>query len=173
MEEKQVMSHLVKGLLISLIIIVLSIAGYFSGVAQEKWYNWAVNILLCVAIIIACVHYANQKDGFVTFGNVFSHGFKITAIAALIILAYSVLSVGFLFPDIKEKALERARQQMEDRGNLTEDQIEKYMDFTKKYFIAFLVFGVMIGTVVIGVIGSLIGAAVAKKKPVNPLDQMN
>jgi hypothetical protein len=31
---------------------------------------------------------------------------------------------------------------------------------------------ILFGTLIVGAIASLIGAAVAKKKPVNPLDQM-
>jgi hypothetical protein len=42
----------------------------------------------------------------------------------------------------------------------------------KKYFMIFLVLGVIFGTLVWGCIASLIGAAVAKKKKINPLDQM-
>jgi len=32
---------------------------------------------------------------------------------------------------------------------------------------------ILFGTLVVGAIASLIGAAVAKKKPVNPLDQLS
>ena len=173
MEEKKVMSHFVAGLLIGLILIVFSIAGYLTDMYQQNWYNWAVNIILCIAIIVACITYANQKDNYVTFGNVFSHGFKTTAIIAIIVLVYTVLTMGVLFPEMKEKALELAQKRMEEKGNLTDDQIEKGMEFTKKYFMAFVIFGVMIGTLLFGVVASLIGAAIAKKKPVNPMDQLN
>ncbi len=170
MEEKKIMSPQMKGLLISLIVIVLGIAGYFTDLAFSGWYNWVVNIVMFVAIIIACVHFANQKEGYVTFGNVFSHGFKITLVIALIVLAYSLVSTTVLFPEIKEKAIEMQRTKMEERG-MSEDQIETGMNFAKKYFLAFMVFGVIIGTLIFGAIASLIGAAVAKKKPVNPLNQ--
>ena len=167
------MSHFIAGLLIGLIIIVFSVAGYLTGIYKENWYNWAVNIVLFIAIVIACIAYANQKNNYVTFGNVFSHGFKTTVIIALIILAYTILSMVILFPDMKEKGLELAQKRMEERGNLTDEQIQQGMDFTKKYFMAFVIFGVMIGTLLFGVVASLIGAGIAKKKPVNPMDQLN
>jgi hypothetical protein len=173
MEENKIMSHIIKGALISLIVIVLGIAGYFSGIAMQGWFNWAVNGILFIAIIIACIHYANQKNGFVTFGNVFSHGFKTTAVAAVILVVYTLLSLGLLFPEIKDKAIEMTQQSMEERGNMSDEQIEQALGFTRKYFMAFAIFGTLIGTVVFGCIASLIGAAFAKKKPVNPLDQMN
>jgi uncharacterized membrane protein YciS (DUF1049 family) len=172
MEDQKIMSPLIKGVLISLVVIILGIAGYFTGIGFEPWYNWVVNGILFIAIVIACIHYANQKDGYVTFGNVFSHGFKISAFVAIILVVYSVLSTTLLFPELKDKAIEMQRQRMEERGT-SDDQIEQAMTFTKKYFMAFMIFGVMIGTIIFGVIASLIGAAIAKKKPVNPLDQLN
>lgn len=168
MEENKIMSPQIKGLLIALIVVVLGIAGYFTNLAFSGWYNWVVNIVMFVAIIIACVHFANQKEGYVTFGNVFSHGFKITMVVTIILLVYSVLSTTVLFPEIKEKAIEMQRTKMEEKG-IAEDQIEVGMNFAKKYFMAFLIFGVIIGTLIFGAIASLIGAAVAKKKPVNPI----
>jgi hypothetical protein len=173
MEEQKIMSHFIKGLLISLIIIVLGVAGYVAGIAMESWYNWAVNGIMFIAIIVACIYYANQKDGYVTFGNVFSHGFKTSAIIALIMVVYTLLSISVIFPEIKEKSIEVAQQRMEEKGNMTDDQIETAIAFTKKFFLVFAVFGAMIGTIIFGLIASLIGAAVAKKKPMNPLDQMN
>ena len=77
-----------------------------------------------------------------------------------------------LFPEMKDKTLEMARQRMEERGNLSDSQIEQGVEFTKKFFIPFAIGGTLLGTLIFGTVASLIGAAVAKKKPVNPLDQM-
>ena len=172
MEENKIMSPQIKGILISLIIIVIGIAGYFTGIAYEGWYNWVVNGILFIAIILACVYYANQKDGYVTFGNVFAHGFKVTAVVAVILLIYTLISMTFLFPDMKEKIFEMQQSKMEEKG-LPDDQIETAMNMMKKYFMLFLILGVIIGTLIFGCIASLIGAAVARKKPVNPFSQIN
>ncbi len=172
MEEQKVMSHFIKGVLISLIVIILGIVGYYAGLSMETWFSWSVNGILFIAIIIACVHYANQKEGLVTFGNVFSHGFKTSAIIALIMVVYTLLSMTVLFPDIKEKVMEMTQKSMEEK-NQSDDQIETALGFMRKFFLVFAVFGAMIGTLVFGLVASLIGAAVAKKKPINPLNQMN
>lgn len=170
MEEKKITSPQIKGLIIALIVIVLGIAGYFTDLAFTTWFNWVVNLVMFIAVIFACVHFANEKEGYVTFGNVFMHGFKVSAVIAIILLVYSLLSVNVIFPEIKEKTIEMQLKQMEERG-MTEDQIETAMNFTKKYFTVFMIFGVLIGTIIFGCIASLIGAAVAKKKPMNPLSQ--
>ena len=171
MEETKIMSPQIKGLLIALIVIILGIAGYFTELGFSSWYNWVVNAIMFAAIIIACVHFANQKQGYVTFGNVFLHGFKITAVIAIIVLVYSLLAFTVLFPDMKEKIFEMQQAQMEKQG-LDDDKLEQGMTMMKKYFMIFLVLGVIFGTLIWGCIASLIGAAVAKKKKINPLDQM-
>jgi len=171
MEETKIMSPQIKGLLIALIVIILGIAGYFTELGFSSWYNWVVNAIMFAAIIIACVHFANQKQGYVTFGNVFLHGFKITAVIAIIVLVYSLLAFTVLFPDMKEKMFEMQQAQMEKQG-LDDDKLEQGMTMMKKYFMIFLVLGVIFGTLIWGCIASLIGAAVAKKKKINPLDQM-
>jgi len=60
---------------------------------------------------------------------------------------------------------------MEERG-MTQDQIDTAMKMVKKYFMLFLVLGVILGTIIFGCIASLIGAAVAKKNKVGPFDQV-
>ena len=170
MEETKIMSPQIKGLLIALIVIILGIAGYFTNLGFSTWYNWVVNAIMLAAIIIACVHFANQKQGYVTFGNVFLHGFKITAVVAIIVLVYSLLAFTVLFPDMKEKIFEMQQAQMEKQG-LDDDKLEQATTMMKKYFMIFLVLGVIFGTLIWGSIASLIGAAVAKKKKANQLDQ--
>ena len=170
MEENKIMSPQIKGLLIALIVIVLGIAGYYTDLGFNNWFNWVVNGIMFVAILVACVHFANQKEGYVTFGNVFLHGFKITAVVAVILLVYTLLAFTVLFPDMKERIFEMQQAQMEKQG-LDDDKMEQGMAFMKKYFMIFLVLGVIFGTLIWGCIASLIGAAVAKKKPVNPMTQ--
>ena len=170
MEENKIMSPQIKGILISLIIIIIGIAGYFTDLAFSSWYSWAVNGLLVLAIIFACVHYANQKDGYVTFGNVFGHGFKVTAVVTVILLIYTLLAMTVLFPDMKQRIFDMQQAQMEEK-NLPDDQIETAMNMMKKYFMLFLVLGVIVGNLIFGCIGSLIGAAAAKKRNINPMDQ--
>jgi hypothetical protein len=171
MEENKIMSPQIKGVLISLIVIILSIAGYFTDLSFTAWYPWAINLLLLVAIIIACVHFANQKDGYVTFGNVFLHGFKITLVVTLFLLLYTVLATTVLFPDMKEKIFEMQRTKMEESG-LDDDKLEQAMTMMKKYFTVFAIGATIFGTLIWGAISSLIGAAIAKKKKFNPLDQV-
>jgi len=170
MEENKIMSPQIKGVIIALTIIILGIAGYYSGLAFSGWYNWAVNAVMIIGLIIACVHFANQKDGYVTFGKVFLHGFITSVVITVIIVIYSVLAFTVLFPDMKEKMLEMQVEQMEKSG-MDDDKIDQAKDATKRFFWVGVIGGGIFVTLIIGCIASLIGAAVAKKRKVNPMDQ--
>jgi len=173
MEEKKITTHVTKGLLVALILIVIGVIAHFAGIETQSWYRWLPLVILLVAIIWGCTNYSSQMNGQVTFGNVFGHGFKMSAVITVILILWGIISVVLIFPDSKEKAIETARQQMEDSGKLTDSEIEQRLEFTRKFFLLFVVLFTLIGTLIVGAIASLIGAGVAKKKPVNPLDQMS
>ena len=113
--EKKVTSHFVKALVISLGLFILGLIANFAGFEAETWYQFLPTILLVVAIIWACISYANQMDNAVSFGNVFGHGFKVTALVALISLVLALISIYVIFPDSKDKAIEMTRQKLEKK----------------------------------------------------------
>jgi len=173
MVEKKIMTHVVKGVLVSLILIVIGVIGRVTNIESQGWFRWISLIVLCIAVIWACIFYSNQMNNQVTFGNVFVHGFKMSVVITLLLIVWTILAVTVIFPDTKEKALEMARQQMEDAGKMTDSQIDQAIEATKKFFFVIVIGSILFGTLIVGAIGSLIGAAAAKKKPVNPLDQMS
>ena len=167
------MTHVVKGVIVALILIVVGLVGHFAGIDMQTWFRWLPLLILCAGVIWGCIYYSQQLNGYVTFGNVFSHGFKMTAVITIIVIIWTVISVTLIFPEVKEKALDTARQQMEDRGTMSSAEIDRAVDITKRFFMVFTIGYILFGTLIVGAIASLIGAAVAKKKPVNPLDQMS
>jgi hypothetical protein len=170
--EQKVTPPWSKALVISLILIVFGLALYFSGQMMNRSLGMISFLILIVAIIMGDVNFAKQKNGNVTFGNVFAHGFKITAGVIVISIVYSFIAFKFIYPDMIDKMQEAARADMEKGGKMTEEQITQGLQMWKKFFWVFMIGGIMIMYGVCGVIGSLIGAAVAKKNPnYNPLEQ--
>ncbi|HLY69855.1 MAG TPA: DUF4199 domain-containing protein [Puia sp.] len=163
--DKKVTSPLVKALIISLLLAVLDMIAGFAKFKYATWFPWVSSILLLVAIMWACINYVSQNNGDVTFGNAFAHGFKVSAIAACFSIIFVILSIYIISPDTRDIVLERTRKQMEEKGNLSEENINAALDITRRLFLPFAIGGALIGTILVGTIGSLIGAAVAKKNP--------
>jgi hypothetical protein len=57
---------------------------------------------------------------------------------------------------------------MAKNPKMTDEMIDQAITMTKKLFLPFAIAGAIFGTGFLGAIGSLIGAAVAKKNPADP-----
>lgn len=168
--EQKITPPWIKGLIISLALILTSVIIYIAGQTTNKSLGWLNAVIIIGGLIWACINYAKQSNGNVTFGNVFAHGFKTTAGFTVIFIIYSVIAAKFLFPEMIDQSMEQARIEMEKKGNLSEDQIEQGLSMAKRFFMPFLIGGTLVIFAIIGVVGSVLGAAFAKKNPnYNPL----
>lgn len=173
METKKPISHVVAGLLIAGLVIVLSLATmlFSKEAATKPGSGWISYLIIAGGLVFFITQYGKANNYQTSFGDLFSYGFKATAVYTLLFVGFLIL-VAALFPDFKTNAMEAARTQMETQKGVNEDQIEKGMQMMEKYFWAFAIGGTTLGFVIIGAIGSLIGAAVTKKRPQNPFEQI-
>jgi uncharacterized membrane protein len=126
-----------------------------------QYVSYAVFIL---GIIWSINYYGKQIDHNSTFGNYFAHGFKIAALVTAIMIIYIVIFV-YLFPDVREKAMEAAKKSMESKGQMTQEQINQALGITQKFFMVFLIGATLLGYLIFGALASLIGAGITKKNP--------
>jgi hypothetical protein len=171
--ETTVTTPPVKGLVISLLIIVFSMVLYFTGQTANQTLGYLQYVILIGGIIWSCITYAKQLNGNVTYGNVFAHGFKTTAVIIVLVTIYTILAIKVLFPDMLNIFIEQAKENMRKQPNVTDEQIDKGIDFMKNNFMTFAIAGIIFIFGIVGLISSLVGAAVAKKNPQDPFSQVN
>jgi hypothetical protein len=170
--ETKVTSPALKGTLLALVLIAFSLVTYFMGHAGNKSLSYIGMAIFGAAIIFSNIYYAKQNNGNVTFGNTFADGFKTTAAATAISLVYTYLALKFIMPDVVDISIEEARKGMAANKDLTSEQINQSLGMMEKFFVPFAIGGALFMYLLIGVITSLIGAAIAKKNPeVSPFDQ--
>jgi len=166
--ETKVTSPQVKGLIISLIIIVFSVVGHVLNIYLEPWFGWIGAAIFLAGIIWSTNNYGTQMNNNVTFGNLFGHGFKVTAVVICITFVFTVLTVYVLFPDTVDQIVQYQTEKAIESGKMTSDQVQQALPMMKK----FTPIGIFAGSVfidaIIGAIGALIGAAITKKKPQDP-----
>ncbi|MGI8952919.1 MAG: DUF4199 domain-containing protein [Chitinophagaceae bacterium] len=170
--ETKTLTPLWAAIIISLISIVLFLAYYFTGLFfGTSFIKWIPSVITIALLIYFIIKWANDNDNNVTFGSCFGYGFKIICIATLISTAFILIFI-LITPEFKQQFLEASRQQMSQNSpQLTDDQKTQAVAMMDKMFYLVMLGGSIIGNLIVGVIASLIGAAVAKKNPQNPFTQ--
>ncbi len=159
---KKITSTTSKGLIISAILIILSLVIYFAKINTANPAGWTTFLLLSIGAAWSVYSYGRQINFNGTFGNYFTHGFKVTAVATVILVVFTILSI-IIFPDIKEKAFEEARKQLQQSNQLTQIEINESIERYKKLFMSFAVGGALLFYLIFGVIGAIAGAVITKK----------
>ncbi len=170
--EQAVTTTATKGLLIGLILVVISIATFLSGINVNSPIKYLSFIIFIVGIIWSISVYGKQINYNSGFGNYFSHGFKIAAFVTLIMIAFIVI-LFFVFPEQKEKAMEESKKAMEAQKQLTEEQIQSYLETIKKSYSVIAIGFTLFVYMSLGAIASLVGAAITKKEPDNFANDVN
>ena len=173
MEEKKVINPLIAGLLIALTIVLFSIGLSFTGSASaDPKGGWISYVIIIGGLIYFINRYGSSKDNRVTFGELFGYGFKATTMVVLIFVCFLFI-LSFITPEMKQKVLEATQLELEKQKGITDADIRTVTNGIRKYFWVILIGTTMFFFVLIGCIGSLIGAAVTKKQPKNPFEQTN
>jgi len=156
-------NHITYGLIGTAICVVLFLIQWFAKVPYDNpVFKWIPGLIFAIVIILSCTNFSKINGGDVTFGQVFANGFKTTAvITVLFALVYVIFYL--LIPEYKEKMIEFSTQQQAANG-VTPEQAAQGREIMEKYFLPFAVGGIVFIDLLIGVIASLIGAAIAKKK---------
>jgi hypothetical protein len=117
-----------------------------------------------VFLILTQKEFKDQNEGYLTFGEGFSAGFRFAVFASLFIAVFTAIYLSVLNPDIMAKAAEQARAQMEAKNNMSSENIDKAVNITKKIGPFIGAFFIAIIDTIIGIIIALIGAAIFKNE---------
>jgi len=166
--EKKPVTHFLVGGIMGAITILSSVILIITDQIQNQSLGWISTVLMFIALIYFVRDYGNAKQNQLSFGELFAFGFKSSAFATILILAFQVI-FNLVFPEMLDKMLDITRQKMlEQKPQPTDEQIEMALGFTKKFFWPLIIGGTVFGTLFFGAIGSLIGAAITKKNPPTP-----
>ncbi len=170
MENKKPLTHAVAGLGIAVLVIIIAIITMaLSGGTAQPGSGFMTYVVIIAGLILFIRLYGAAKNNQVTFGELFSYGFKATAVYTIIFIGFLFL-LGIVMPEFKDQVLKASSQQMES-GSTKAKQLEESRILVEKNFWTFLIAGTTMFLVIIGAIGSLIGAAVTKKNPPLSTDQ--
>src|SRR4051812_31581101 len=121
MEKKN--THIMYGFITGLAMVIVGLVVYLTGAAFKPGMQYISYIPFIIGVILNGMAYSKANDGYVTFGNVFGSCFKASMIVTIVIVAWSVISM-VIFPEMKEKALTMAREQMAKNPKMTDEVMD-------------------------------------------------
>lgn len=169
MEQKN--THVMYGAISGIGCIVIALVIHIAKLDTATWAGWLVYIPFLGGLILNAMAFSKANDGNITFKSAFGSCFKATLIIGIFMVLWAVITV-YAFPEIKEMALEKAREGMMKQPGMSDDTMDKALEFTSKGYTTIMISSAVFGSLIAGAIFSLIAAAVAPKKP-QPIDAFN
>jgi TRAP-type mannitol/chloroaromatic compound transport system permease large subunit len=170
MREGKPISHITAGLIIAAAIIILSVVMSIAGAGNDPGGGSISYIVMILGLVLFIRQHGKATDYTQSFGELFSYGFKATTMVILIFVVF-LIAMSYIQPELKQKVMEATRLELEKRKNFTDTEIDRMMDMTSRYFWIVLIGTSMFFLALVGAVGSLIGAAVTKKRSNNPFEQ--
>jgi len=130
-----------------------------SPTAEKMVCSMASYLPFILAIVYVQTNFKKELGGFISFRSAFSAGFKVAAYAGLFIAVLLMLYYKVLDPKAFERLMDTAREAAAGDA----DKL-KGVEMMKSYMVFFIGFGAAITYTLLGLVTSLIGAAVIKKE---------
>lgn len=163
------------GGLTALVLIVLGLIGYLSGMTDPSNGASSTSILFTVlsiaiwvgGVVMAVRAFKSELGGFLTFGEAFKSAFFTILVITAITAVWSFVLYSFIATDVLDTILDFMRTTMEGQG-LDDDTIDMAMGMYEKVYtpIGMLILQLVGGLIGGGIVGLIIGAIMKKERPV-------
>lgn len=152
------------GLLTGIASVILSLVLYATNLEQSP-VRWISMFVLAGGIVLAHKFFKQHNNGFMSYGQGLGIGAIIGVVSGLLSGIYMFVYTQFINPDFLTISLNKARADMEARGNLSDEQIEQGLQMSSKFMDGpFLYIGAILGTLFFAFLLALIIAAFTKHK---------
>jgi len=149
---------LVKGIITGIIMVILSLAFYYSQIPVESNLHYTIYILYALGIAWALIGYSSSVSYTGKFGDIFGQGFRCFIVVTLIMVAFTAI-FSMQHPEFAEKAAGFYKEDLIKERNKTPAEIEKLVADAKKQYTTSLVSLTIFGYLITGAIITAAGSA--------------
>jgi len=155
------------GLIMGIISIATFVIFIVADVDIQGPARWINVLILAVLIFLAHKYYKDNGDGFMTIGQGAGIGFWMCLVSSVISSVFTYVYVKFIDTSFIQQMMDKQREAMEAKGNLTEEQVDQAMNMTSKFMTPemFLIFGLVFGILFGVLIALVVGLFTQKKNP--------
>ena len=165
MTENKALTHLNAALILFLLMVIYTLVINFGGYRANMQMSWVSLIIIVAGIMVLVIKYSKDMHGNVTFGNLFAYGFKTIAILIIFFIAFTILFY-LVFPEYKLRLLEIMKENtLKNVTPENKDKAEKGVEMMQRFFWVTIMARILVSFAILGVIGSLLGAALSKRNP--------
>jgi hypothetical protein len=156
-------SHALAGLIVAAVVVVYTLILTFSGASGNKSLGFLSLVLMVGGIGYFVWRHGGANDHALTFGGLFSYGFKATAVMTLVLIGYNVLFYS-IFSEYKDVLFDISREEMMKQPGMTEEMVGMGISKMREFFWPIIIGGALFNAMMAGAVGSLIGAGITAKK---------
>jgi len=164
-------SHVTKGLILAVILIIYSVVGHLANLLQRDWYFMEGVGIFVAGIVWGVVNYAGQMKGEVDFSKLLVYGLKLAAVVTCLLFIYSLLEVYLFFPGYMQQKVMSYALRASKNGKIDQESYNANKDEAVKVLTTMYFAGTVMGTMIVGLLSTLVGGVLAKKNPVIPIVQ--
>ncbi len=157
------------GAILGLVLMLYSSLGYTANLMTNSAFGSLPLILIIAGLVLAMREFRTLNGGFMTFGEGVGLGALTTAVSGLLSNLYSVFYTNVIDPGLMGRVMDQTRDQMEEQGKMTDEQIDQTMEMMKMFQSPGLqiIVGVL-GSIIFGTLLSLVIAAIMRRQNTNP-----
>ena len=150
------------------VIVYSTILNISDLVIDNQGLAYVSYLILAGGMVYAMRDFKAQNAGFMSYGQGLGIGSLLSAVVGLLSSIFSMLYTQFIDPTLMERAMDKAREDMEGRG-MSDAQIDAGMEMASKFQTPGMMFLMGIfAFLLLGFIIALIVAAIMRKnKPVS------
>jgi hypothetical protein len=159
-------SSLTSGIYIGIVLILISVVMYATGVMFEKWAQYVSWPILILGAIYAQITYRKSLGGEMTYGQALGVGVLALIFASVLSSIYAYLLYTVIDPSLLEQVRIMTEQRLVEQGNIPEEQLDQFMEISMRFQKpAIMALMGIFGGALIGLIISLITGIFTKKNP--------
>ena len=150
------------GLLTGLISIFLSF-GLFALNMEQSPLRFASFVVLVGGMVMAMRYFKEANGGFMSMGQGVGIGTILSAVVGALTGIFTYFYMNVIDPDVVGRMMDKARADMEAKGNLSDEQIDQGLAIAGKFMNGpLMVAGALLGTLFFGLLIALVISAFLK-----------
>ncbi len=163
--------HIQKGLIIAALLIIFKSITHFTHTTFQEWTTFVFGLIILIGVAFSV--FINKKNVSTNkkFAELFSFGFKVTAVVTSIYFIFIFLETKLFFPDYIHQRLLQSIEQLKQSGivdsKTIDENLEQTLELGKKVENYKYFAGTIMGILFLGVIGSVLGTVISKTKVTN------